>query len=469
MKLLLLPLAAALLAGCVMTAPPETVTTDVPAQYRETLALDGAWHIANSPDSIAPGAWWSAYNDTRISQLIEQATQSNLTLAMAVARLNAARATAGLADADRAVQLGAGIGPTRQGTAGSAAAAWRAQFNVAYEVDLFGRLSGTSRAARLDLEAQQADYRSVLLVMQADVAQQYFSIRSLDTELDVLRHTVVLRQGALRLAGQRLTLGDSSELEMAEAQTELSVAQAEWESVRRSRDQRDHALAILLGLAPAQFSLPVMPLDPVSLNIPAGLPSDLLERRPDIARAQRQLAAANARIGVAKAAFFPSLTLTGAAGYQSDSLGGLFNWSSRSWLLGPLVGTALTMPLFDGGRNRANLAAADVGYQSLVASYRQQVLISFQEVEDNLSALRTLDRQIAHESRAADSAQQAARLADARYRNGAASYLESIDALRSSLSLQRARSRSIGQRAVASVGLIKALGGGWNVATQDQH
>jgi multidrug efflux system outer membrane protein len=207
----------------------------------------------------------------------------------------------------------------------------------------------------------------------------------------------------------------------------------------------------------------------VTVTVPAGLPSDLLERRPDIAKAQRELAAASERIGVAKAAFFPSLTLTGTGGFASSTLGDLFNWSSRSWLLGPLVGTALTMPLLDGGRNKANLARADANYEGLVANYRQQVLVGFQDVEDNLSALRTLDKQIVFEDRAVKSAALAAKLADSRYRNGSTSYFESIDAQRSSLAAQRSMSRSLGQRAVASVGLIRALGGGWHDAAKPQQ
>jgi multidrug efflux system outer membrane protein len=187
----------------------------------------------------------------------------------------------------------------------------------------------------------------------------------------------------------------------------------------------------------------------------------LLERRPDIAQAARQLAAGSARIGAAKAAFFPSLVLTGSAGYASDELRDLFKWSSRSWILGPLTGTILSLPILDGGRNRSNLARADANYEALVANYRQQVLVGFQDVEDNLSALRTLDRQIAFQDQAIQASQLANKLADSRYRYGSASYFEVIDAQRSSLASQRALVRSQGQRAVASVGLIRALGGGW--------
>jgi multidrug efflux system outer membrane protein len=458
-------LAALILAGCATATPPDKVAVDVPAQFRETSTLDGAWQVAHPADHIDRGAWWTAFKDAHLNELVEQGTQSSPTLTIALARVKEARATAGITDADRGFQLDGGFGPTRQADSNTGVkpvTAWRAQVNASYEVDLFGRLSDASRAAQLDVQAQEAAYRSVLLALQADIAQQYFSIRSLDAELDVLQQTVVLRKEAARLAERRFELGDTAELDLAQARTELSVTQAEQESVQRTRDQRDHALAILLGKAPAQFTLPSMPLEAVTINVPAGLPSDLLERRPDIAQAQRQLAAASARIGVAKAAFFPRLVLTGTGGYESDSLSNLFNWSSRSWLLGPLVGTLATLPILDGGRNKANLALSNAGYESSVANYRQQVLVGFQDVEDNLSALHTLDRQITYEEAAVNSSALAARLADSRYRNGSTGYLESIDAQRSSLSAQRSHSRSLGLRAVASVGLIRALGGGWD-------
>ena len=456
--------AAMILAGCSLTKPPEKIDLDIPSAYRESQSeLDGAWKVARPADGADRGTWWTIFDDPGLSALITEATRSNATLAVALARVKEARAIAGVVDADRAFQLNTGIGPTRQGDSTSTSTQWRAQLNASYEVDLFGRLSDNSRAARLDAQGQEAAYRSVLLALQADVAQQYFAIRSLDSELDVLQKTIKLRQEALRLVQHRYDSGDISELDVAQAKTELSISQAEEERVRRSRSQRDHALAILLGKAPAQFTLPAAPLGPVVVSVPPGLPSDLLERRPDIAQAQRQLAAASARIGAAKAAFFPSLSLTGTAGYESNELRNLFQWSSRSWLLGPLIGTALSLPLLDGGRNKANLARADANYESQVANYRQQVLVGFQDVEDNLSALRTLDRQIRFENEAVASSNLATRLAESRYRNGSASYLEVIDAQRSSLSAQRAESQSVGQRAVASVGLIRALGGGWKV------
>ena len=456
---------ALILAGCTTAQPQVELETaiKIPTEYRELAADEqtGTWKVAQPADGVDRGAWWTIFGDAKLNQLIAQAGQSSPTLAMAMARVKEARASAGLTDANRGLQLSSGFGPSKQGNASGTSTQWQAQLGASYEVDLFGRLSNNSRAAQLDVQGQEAAYRSVLLALQADVAQQYFAIRSLDAELDVLQQTITLRQAALRLLERRYHEGDISELDVAQAKTELAVTQAEHESVDRNRSLRDHALAILLGKAPSQFSLSTAPLQALTVNIPPGLPSTLLERRPDIAQAQRQMAAANARIGVAKAAFFPSLVLTASGGFSSDALHNLFQWSSRSWLLGPLVGTILNLPILDGGRNKANLARADANYEGLVANYRQQVLVGFQDVEDNLSSLRTLDNQIRYQETAVNSAQLAARLADARYRNGSTSYFEVIDAQRSSLAAQRAKSQSVGQRAVASVGLIRALGGGW--------
>ena len=450
------------LAGCSTTKPPEQVSMDVPAQYKEAAALEGAWKMATPADNVDRGEWWNVFNDSALDALIVQATEASPTLAAAVARVQEARAIAGIVDSDRAFRLDGGTGPTRIKESGeSPVTEWRAMVNASYEVDLIGRLSDASRAAQLDAEAQEAAYRAVLLALQADVAQQYFLIRALDSELATLGKTIELRQEEVRLVQYRYELGDISELDVAKARAELAIVQAEAEGVTRIRAQQDHALAVLLGRAPAQFSLTAAPLQPAPVIVPAGLPSDLLERRPDIAQAQRELAAASARIGVAKAAFFPRLTLTGSAGYASSDLGDLFKWSSRSWLLGPLIGTALSLPIFDGGRNQANLARANAEYEGQVANYRQKVLVGFREVEDNLSALGTLDRQLGFQDEAIAAARTAARLADVRYHNGSTSYFEVIDAQRTLLSAERARSQSLGQRSIAAVGLIRALGGGW--------
>jgi len=454
--------AALLLAGCSTTKPPERVDLQLPSQYREAASLDGAWQVAKPADDSDRGRWWTVFNEPELSNLIDTATDNSPNLAIALARVKDARANAGVVDSARKFQLNGGFGPTRQRDNNTELnTQWRAQVTASYEVDLIGRLSDQSRAARLDAQAQEAAYRSVLLALQADVAQQFYTIRALDSELDILQKTIALRKDELKLVQHRYDVGDTSELDLAKARTELSVVQAEEEGVKRNRAQQDHALAILLGKTPAEFSLPPAKLNVTTVIVPAGLPSDLLERRPDIAQAQRQLASASARVGAAKAAFFPKLVLTGTTGYQSNQLEDLFKWSSRSWLLGPLVGTALTLPIFDGGLNKANLARADANYELQVANYRQQVLVGFQDVENNLSALSTLDKQIAFQNEAIDSAKVAERLANTRYKNGAASYFEVIDAQRTSLAAERSQLQVAGERSVASVGLIRALGGGW--------
>jgi multidrug efflux system outer membrane protein len=458
---------ALLAAGCTTVLPPERVAVDVPAAYGETAGApataDGiAWKPAQPAEQRDRGAWWQVFGDPALTALVTEAQENSPSLAIALARVRESRAAAGVVDASRGLRVDAGIGPTRQGDAAGTATQWRAQLGAAYEVDLFGRLSEASRAATLGVEAQEAASRSVLLALQADVAQHYFALRALDAEADVLARSIGLRQDALRLARHRFASGDTSELDVAQADTELAVTRAEEERIRRVRAQTLHALAVLLGKAPSQFTFAPAPLQSFRIDIPVGLPSELLERRPDIAQAQRQLAAASARIGVAKTAFYPSLTLTAGAGFASSTFGNLFQMSSRSWILGPLVGTMLNVPLLDGGRNRANLEGAQAAYDGLVANYRQQVLNGFREVEDSLSTLATLDRQLKHEADAVAAAGRAARLADTRYRNGSASYLEVIDAQRAILSAQRSQAQSEGLRAAATVGLIRALGGGWS-------
>jgi multidrug efflux system outer membrane protein len=366
-----------------------------------------------------------------------------------------------VAEADTRFQLGLGAGPTRQRTSDSAQTTLRTQLNAAYEVDLFGGLADNVRAATLDAMGEEAAYQSVLLALQSDVAQTYFSLRTLDSEMTILENTIDLRRESLDMVQRQFDAGDRSELETAQARTELATTQASLEAVRRDRSANEHALAVLLGKPASNFTLTDAPLVTREVDIPAGLPSALLERRPDIAQAQRQLAAASARVGVAKSAFFPRLVLTAAGGFESSDLNDLFQWSSRSWLFGPLVGTVLNMPLLDGGRNQANLDKADARYEGAVASYKNQVLIGFKEVEDSLSAIRTLNRELAYQDQAMEAANRAASLADARYISGSTSYFESIDAQRTRLVTHRVRAQVAGQRAKAYVSLIKALGGGW--------
>ncbi|MRX11871.1 efflux transporter outer membrane subunit, partial [Pseudoduganella sp. FT25W] len=338
---------------------------------------------------------------------------------------------------------------------------WRAQVGASYEADLFGRVGSGVRAAQADAARSAALFHAVLLALQADVAQNYFALRDLDAQLEVYRQTVALRAEMLQLVQRRFDAGETGELDVARARNALESVRAEAVGVARRRAAAEHGLAVLLGKAPAEFALAAMPLAPLAVRIPAGLPSALLERRPDIAAAERAMAAANARVGLARAAFFPRLDLTAMTGYESATLGELFHWSSRTFLLGRLAGTALSVPLFDGGRRDAALDGAQARLDEDVALYRQQVLTAFREVEDGLADLRLLDTQASAQTAALAAAQRAVRLSQTQYGEGQVGYLDVIDAQRQML-LARLQSHQLaGAQAAATVSLIRALGGGW--------
>ncbi|WP_246794736.1 efflux transporter outer membrane subunit [Burkholderia perseverans] len=469
------------LAGCSLAPDYHAPAAPVSAAYRETTPADttlGSWKPAQPAEGAARGAWWKVFADPALDALETRALAANQDMKAAAARLAEARALDRQARAGLFPTLDAGFGPTRQlqsavsqfrpdGTAIPQQTLWRAQASAAYEVDLFGRVASTIDAAHADTQRGEALYRSVLLALQADVAQHYFALRELDAEAEVFTQAVALRERALTLITQRYAAGDVTELDLARARAELASAKADALAVTRSRATAEHALAVLLGEPPAAFTFAAAPLRPVELRIPPGLPSSLLERRPDIAAAERAMAAANARIGVARAAFFPSLALTGTAGFEAATLGDLFRWSSRAFLLGPLAGTALNVPIFDGGARRGNLERSRAAYDEAVAQYRQQVLGAFREVEDGLSDMRLLADQTRAQDEAVAASQRAADLAQRQYAEGEVSYLDVIDAQRGVLQARRAAAQTRGVQAAATVSLIRALGGGWDEAAPD--
>ncbi|MFL9924769.1 efflux transporter outer membrane subunit [Herbaspirillum lusitanum] len=468
------------LAGCSVAPTYERPAVDTPAAFKEAAAPQtgengSQWKAAQPAEDIARGEWWKIFNDDSLNALEDRAQQANQDLKAAAARLGQARALTRDARSGYFPQVDAGIGATRQRTSPasqglpadantSPTTLYRAQVGVSYEVDLFGRVSSTVDAATADAQRSEALFHSVLLALQADVAQQYFQLRELDAALELYRGTVELRSQSLKLVQRRFDEGDISEVDVARAKSELASAQSEALGIARSRATAEHALAVLLGQTPAEFNFAPRPLTRLSLNVPAGLPSALLERRPDIAAAERSMAAANARVGVAKSAFFPSLNLTGGFGYESAQLGDLFNWSSRTFLLGPLVGTALSMPLFDGGRRQAGVDRARASYEEQVATYRGTVLNAFREVEDNLANLRILGDQTKAQDDAVQASARAAKLSHVQYREGSVSFFNVIDADRTVLQQQRAAVQLDGERARSTVNLIRALGGGWGNA-----
>lgn len=474
--------ATLILAACSMapayhapSAPADAAFKEAsPSWSQETAtALDGStWKAAVPSEGVGRGEWWKIFNDTVLDGLEHQALEANQDLKAAAARVKEARALNQVARSAYFPTVDAGLGATRQqpsaasqgltdGTHVQPSTVYRAQANVSYEVDLFGRVASSVNAAKADTQRSEALFHSVQLALQADVAQNYFALRELDAEGEVYAHAVALREDSLKLLKSRFDEGDISEVDVLRAEAELSTARSAAMTAGRLRATSEHSLAVLLGKTPAEFTMPASPLQAVNLRIPSGLPSSLLERRPDIAAAERAMAAANARIGVAKSAFFPSLSLTGTGGFESSSFGNLFKWSSRSFLLGPLTGAALSLPLFDGGKRKGDLANAKATYEEQAATYQQQVLLAFREVEDNLATLRILEGQTQTQGEAVASSTKAASLLRTQYTEGQTNYLDVLDAQRSVLSARRDAVQLQGLQAIATVNLIRALGGGW--------
>jgi multidrug efflux system outer membrane protein len=474
------PLVAALLLTACAAPVFKQPAIDTPAAFKESqgvssevrTAADGSsWKQGHPAEQQPRGEWWLAFNDPALTALVKEASRNNANLAVAAARVKQARAIAGIASADRVPQLGVNasaqrgrLAPLQAGQPLGAPLApqtsYRANLSASYEVDLFGRVSSNVAAARGDAATSEASYRSVLLSLQADVAQQYFRLRATDAELDTVEQTVRLREENVKVNQRRFDLGDIGEFDLSRAKTELASTRADAIGLQRQRTTAEHALAVLLGKPAAAFTAGPSPLLDGALvpSIPAGLPSSLLERRPDIASAQRTMEASNARIGVARAAMFPALTLNASGGGAGDTFANVFAWSSRSWVLGALLST----PLIDGGRNKANVARSEAALEESAAAYRQSVLVAFAEVEDNLAGLRILSAQTAQIDEAVVSARRTADLAQKLYDAGRSSYLELLDAQRNLAAVERSAVQLRGNRALTTVALIRALGGGWD-------
>jgi multidrug efflux system outer membrane protein len=394
-----------------------------------------------------------------------QAVQANRSVEAALARLERARAVARLPKADLLPTLD--LNPSYRnfqrtlsgfGGAGSITNSdFQVPFDLSYEVDLWGRVRRTFEAAHAQAQASQAAYETVLLSVTAEVARTYFLLRALDAELEALRQTVALRREAQQLIEQRVEVGLSSELEQAQVLAEVKSAEADSLEVEQQRAELEHALAVLCGQPASEFTAPGGPLAADPPEVPPGVPSRALERRPDIAEAERLLAAANARIGVAQAASFPVLTLAGSAGWQSAKLEDLLTAESAVWSVGP----SLAIPLFAGGRNAANVTASQATHREAEAEYRRRVLMALREVEDALAAIRLLARQQEAQAGVLDASRHAAKLSLDRYTQGLINFLDVVDAERGRLQAERRVAQIRGRRMAAAILLIKALGGGW--------
>jgi multidrug efflux pump len=442
-------------------------TNSVPNNYKAVEL--GQWKEGRPLDSVPKGRWWEVFHDTNLNELESQALQANQSLKAAVSRVDQARATARVARSDLLPSLYLDPSYSRQRYSPNQAPSygpltantWQTPLDLSYEVDLWGRVRRGFESARAEAQGSLAAFGNVLLTLQADVAQNYFRLRALDAEIATVSGTIDLRKEQVRLVRSRFEGGIGNDLDIARAETELATTEAEAASLAQQREELENAIAILAGSNPSSFRVAAETAgnwNPPTPEIPAGLPSDLLERRPDVAQAERQLASANARIGVAKAAFFPVLTLTGSGGYLSADVDTLFNWNSRTWSLGP----SLSLPIFTGGRNKANYHRSKSVFEESVANYRQQVLVAFGEVEDSLSGIRHLADQSSAQQRAVTHARRAVDLATSRYTSGIVSYIEVVDASRDALQAERGNAQLAGQRLIAAVQLIKALGGGWN-------
>jgi multidrug efflux system outer membrane protein len=473
-------LACATLTACTLIPDFEQPKIAAGAAFKEAPTepvSDGSWKLADTKaaDYFAKGEWWRIYGDAQLNALMQAALKHNPTLEVARERLVQARAQVDVADSNLYPDVTVGAGPTRQKYSKSSQEAqgfgggedpkpftlYRANATFEYGLDLFGRARSNSRAAEATARSEEATFRAAQLNLQADVAENYFALRSLTQEEKLLKRTLKLREDTYNITRKRYEIGDVSDLDVASAEGERAATLALLHAVERQRAASEHALATLTGKAPALFRIALRPLKDAPPEVPAGLPSSLLERRPDIAAAQGAMAAANARIGVARAAFFPSITLTANGGFESQELGDLFNWSSRTWALGPIAGTALTAPLFTGGRNSANLAIAKSSFRQAVATYRAQVLTAFRETEDALSDLRTGRAETAAQEVALAASRRAFRIARAQYENGFISYPVLLDNERNLLAAERGLVQARGQHYVASITLIRALGGDW--------
>jgi NodT family efflux transporter outer membrane factor (OMF) lipoprotein len=458
-------LSVLLAAGCTVGPNYKRPTAEVPPTYKEV----GDWKTAQPNDQQLAGNWWEIFQDLQLNALEAQVNVSNQNLKAAEAQYTQARALVRYYRADLLPTIGVDPSATRnqysqhrQPTStnfnGVSFTDLQIPFELSYQLDVWGRVRRNIESYRAQAQASAADLATVNLSMHAQLALDYYQARTLDAEEKLLNDTVNQYQQALDLIENRFAGGLASDLEVQQAKTQLETTRAQAVDVGVGRAQYEHAVAVLIGKAPTEFSLPPLPLTMPPPPIPVGLPSQLLERRPDIAAAERQMAAANAQIGVAKAAYYPNITLGAAGGFESGVISTLISGPSILWSVGP---TAAWTLLDFGGRRAAEDQAIAI-YDQNVANYRQTVLTGFQQVEDNVAALRILDHEAQVQDQAVTAAQKYLELATTRYKGGVTSYLEVTTAQTAALSDELTAVNILGRRMVDAVTLVQALGGGWN-------
>jgi NodT family efflux transporter outer membrane factor (OMF) lipoprotein len=468
----------ALTAGCAVGPRYQRPTATMPA-VPEPVAwkTQPPWQQAAPKDAIPKGAWWQVFHDPALDNYEQQLLQANQSLLAARDRLEQARSIARVATSGMFPQISTDPGALREGAGANRPLngatvptsyvqnVFTLPFSASYEVDLFGRVRHTVEAANANLQSSAADLQNAQLVLTAELAADYFTLRELDAEFQVVEENVGYERKGLELVNNRHNGGIAGGLEVAQQSALLDATLTQLALVRQSRAQYEHAIAVLLGQPAPNLAIAAAPLNSTPPPIPLGVPSDVLERRPDIASAERQIAYANAQVGIARAAFYPHITLGGAGGLQSRDIGDLLDAPSLFWSLG----ADALQPIFQGGRNRANLSAARSAYDASVANYRQSVLTAFQQVEDGLSNLQTLSQASATQTAAVDDARRELTIANNRYVGGVTSYLDVITAQSTLLSNERLATQLLGQQMVSSVYLVKALGGGWDAADLNQQ
>ena len=455
----------ALLVGCAVGPDYERPEAPASAAYKEAIG----WKIAEPRDETSRGDWWEIFGDPQLSALMGQIDISNQNVLLAEAQLRQAHALTAQSRAALFPTLDANASITRSRsptgviggtTAGRVINNRSASLSSSWELDLWGRLRRQLESSEAGAQASAADLAAARLSAHAELASAYFQLRVLDAQKRLLDDTVDAFGKSFELTRNRYAAGVAAKVDVVQAEAQLKSTHAQAIDIGVQRAQLEHAIAILIGKAPSEFSIALAPLALRMPRIPPGLPSELLERRPDVAAAERRAAAANAQIGVAKAAYFPSLTLSASGGYRSAEAAGLFTAPSRFWSIGP----AIVQSIFDAGLRRAQTEQAIAAYDASVAQYRQAVLAGFQEVEDNLAALRILEEEAQVQEDAVRAARESVVLTVNQYKAGTASYLNVVTVQTTQLTNERTAAGILGRRLVAAVTLVKALGGGWDAS-----
>ncbi|HET6514660.1 MAG TPA: efflux transporter outer membrane subunit [Thermodesulfovibrionales bacterium] len=457
-----------LLVFTACTVGPDYVrpATDVPPSYKESEG----WKKAQPRDGVAKGPWWEIFNDPLLNELEERVGVSNQNVAVAEAQYHQARALVQAVRAGYFPKITAGASVTRSrgsshvGSGSFTSAGTTNDFllpvDFSWELDIWGKVRRSVEASQASAEASAANLEAVRLSMQAELAVDYFALRSLDAQKELLDATAAAYEKSLQLTKNRYNSGIASRGDVLLAETQVNTTQAQAIDTSVQRAQLEHAIALLVGTAASVFSLKIAPLTALPPAIPVGVPSELLERRPDIASSERSVAAANAQIGVAMAAYYPTVTLSASGGFESSQFSKWLTWPSRFWSVGPSV----LETVVEGGLRRAQTEEARAAYDASVASYRQTVLTAFQEVEDNLAALRILEDEARVQDEAVKAATQALAVTTNQYKAGTVSYIDVIVTQALALNNERTLITIQGRRMVAAALLIKALGGGWNEA-----